>query len=67
MDEITPGSEGHHIVQGASGKARYRVGWESAEEKAAAESAATNSCSWIMMVVVASVAVLTARRMIKTT
>jgi hypothetical protein len=67
VDEITPGSEGHHIVKGASGKARYRVGWESAEEKTAAESAATNSCSWIAMVAVASVAALTARRMIKST
>ena len=28
VDEVKPGSEGHHIVKGTTGKPRYRVGYE---------------------------------------
>jgi hypothetical protein len=51
VDEIIPGSEGHHIVRGATGKARYRVGWESAEE-----GGAPSGCTWVTMVGAAALA-----------
>ena len=63
VDEVIPGSEGHHIVRGTSGKARYRVGWESAEHELAATGAGeTGFCSWVVTVGIAGLGLLAARR-----
>ena len=62
VDEIIPGSEGHHIVRGASGKARYRVGWESAEQEVAAIGTGETGCTWVAMVGTVGLALLAAQR-----
>jgi len=43
VDAVTPGSEGHHIVTGDTGKPRYRVGYENPSEGAPATVAAGSS------------------------
>ena len=65
VDKVVPGSEGHHIVRGASGKARYRVGWESAEQEAAATGGSESGCTWVAIVGAFGLALLAARRVMQ--
>ena len=71
VDEVTPGSEGHHIVHGATGKPRYRVGWGTEEEAAGAAAAdpdaalgCAGSCVAPALVAVVGAGMMMARRML---